>query len=74
MIGTADDDHQLTVEEFHRGLLEGFQTRGIAIADGLKGACASDLKRQLVGCLRDEGAVGIGQGDSDEGEIVARGF
>ena len=68
MIGSTDDDHELAVEELHRRLLEGLQTCGIAIADSLESACARDLERQLVCCIRDEVSVDIGEGDGDEGK------
>lgn len=73
LAGTADDDHQLAVEQFHRGLPKGFQTRGVAVADGLEGACARDLEGQLVGGIGDEDALGIGQRDGDEGKVIAGG-
>lgn len=74
LFATANNNHQLAVEQFHCGLLKGFQTRGIAVADGLEGACARDLEGQLVVGLRNENALDIGQRDSDEGEVVASGF
>ena len=58
---TADNDNQLAVEKFHRWLLEGFQTLGIAVADGFEGACSADLEGELIIGLRYQCALGIGE-------------
>ena len=74
MLGTADDDYQLATEETHGRLREGLKAGGIAIADGLEGACTFDLEGQLVIGIRNEVALGIGQGDGDKGKVFAVGL
>ena len=58
---TADDDDELAVEEFHRWLLERFQTLGITVADGLERACTRYLEGELVVGMGDECTLGIGK-------------
>ena len=73
LLTAADDDDELTIKEFHRRFDERLQAGGIAIADSLESAGASDLESQLVVGLRDERAVGISERDGDECQVIAVG-
>ena len=70
-LGAAEYDHQLAIEEFHSGLGEGLQRRGIAIAGGLETSCPRNLECQLVGGIGNECTLLVNERHGDKGQVVA---
>ena len=59
LAGGLDDDHELSVEQTHRGLGERLERGGVAVADSAERSGSLNIERQLVGSIGNKNIISI---------------